>query len=384
MKRTWLAAAAVILTATIARAEEPIGTYALERDGATIGSVRIEKVGGELVLATHLDDGTARPVARHSGPRTFTYDGPLPSLGLAGVLTNGQLPPANAVWTVELKGVLLQSGAFKARVKANGAVQFEERLRKIEGKRALLIPQKAHDPTHVNAFKAYATHVARRYKAMSYDRVDVVLGESWAVVIDELLKAEAERRPYTRMVFIGHGGWDGPIGMGQQRSSESDPEGFKVLIDALRRGTAPDARIFASACHAGGSDKYEALNSWNNKYRWVDDVALQTGRIVAGPMGKTSTEYTEQHVFAVLEGDGVTRQAVRWASPQGVKIIPPKGTLAGAALLPVEPIYTRPAPTPVVPPAIVTDTVTPPVAEPVAETPAVVTPVVNLPLGTNP
>jgi hypothetical protein len=383
MKTTWLAAAAVILTATMARAEEPSGSFKLERNGALVGTVRIETVGGKLVLATHLDDGAERPLARHSGPRTFTYDGQLPSLGLAGVLNGNQVPPADAVWTVELRGALLQSGVWRARVKANGATQFEERLVKMTGKRALMIPQKAWDPTHVNAFKAYATHVKRRYDAMGYDRTDILFGESWAVVFDALKLAETEHRPYTRVIFIGHGGWDGPIGLGPQVSSESDPENFKVFLDAVRRGTTPDAKIFASTCHSGGSDKYEEANAWNNKYRWVDDVALQTGRTVAGPRGKTSTEYTEQHVFAVLEGEGVTRQAIRWASPEGVRNISAKGTLAAAPLLPVEPIYTRPAPAPITPPVIVTDPVTPPVVtEPVVTEPVVTEPVVNLPLGT--
>jgi hypothetical protein len=369
-KQSWLGLIAIVLGASAASAQEPVGNYALERGGSRVGTATIENVDGVLVLRTRLTDGTSRPDARRDPSlpaRTFRYDSVEPAVGLTNHL-NGTLDigARGQVWTVELTP---QNGALKAVIKADGAVKAEEKLSKVTPpKAALLVYCNAWDQTHVNAFQAYAAAVARRYRAAGFTRTDQIKGESWDVVITALQNASKESRPYERLIFIGHGGWDGPI-MSGQVSAHSDPEKFAVFVDAVRRGTTPTSKLFSSSCHAGGSNKYEAAREYDNKYRWVDDVAKRTGRTVAGPNGYTSTEYTEQHVFAVLEGQGTTRQEVRWASPQGVRTIPGGGTLAGTAIKPMPPIAlpAAPAPTPTPTPAAV---------------PAVTPAVVNQPLGT--
>lgn len=343
-KTTWLLTTAILALATTAHAQEPVGAYTLQRGGTTVGSVVIEPEGTALVLTTHMNDGTSRPIARRTTGRTFAYSSQVSTSGLTGALTGTPTPPPNATWTVELTAGQ-PAGTYKASVKANGTQIFDERLVKVTKKSVLLVPASAYDPTHVNAFKGYAAQVGNRYKASGYGRADVVFGESWDAVFTALLSAEKENRQYDRVVFIGHGGWDGPILGGSQVSSHDSPANFATFVDAIRRGTKPDAKILSSSCHAGGSNKYEAANEFSNKYRWVDDVADLTGRTTAGPNGYTSTEYTQQHVWALLEGQGTTRQECRWASREGVKTVGGGGTLAGTALKPKAPIV-RPTPAP--------------------------------------
>lgn len=365
-KHGWLWVVGIVLGASAANAQEPVGNYALERNGARVGTATIENVDGTLVLRTRLTDGTTRPDARRDPSlpaRTFRYDSVPPTNGLSNHITgNLNVGAAGQVWTVELTP---QNGALRAVLKQDGAVKAEEKLTKVTPpKAALLVYCNAWDQTHVNAFQAYAAAVARRYRAAGFTRTDSIKGESWDVVITALQAAAKESRPYERLIIIGHGGWDGPI-MSGQVSAHSDPEKFALFVDAVRRGTTPTSKILSSSCHAGGSNKYEAAREYDNKYRWVDDVARRTGRTVAGPNGYTSTEYTEQHVFALLEGQGTTRQECRWASPQGVRTVPGGGTLAGTAIKPMPPIAL---------PEPVATTPTP------AVTPAA-TPVVNVPLG---
>ena len=70
-------------------------------------------------------------------------------------------------------------------------------------------------------------------------------------------------RYYQRLVFIGHGGWDGPV-IGsraewatRQVSGKENPELFDTFVAAIQKGMTPDGKILASSCHAGGSDRYE-------------------------------------------------------------------------------------------------------------------------------
>lgn len=353
------------------------GAYALHSaDGRRIGQASVSGEGDALVLRARTADGRERTplgldAARSTGGRlVFARPAASTGTGLAEVIdgADGGSSAEARPRTVELTRA--QDGSLRAVIREGDAIVGRERLTRVRA--ALLVHASTYDETHVNAFRAYATHVARRYKAMNYVNAESLLGTSIEAVVERLLRAEAEGQPFERLVFIGHGGWDGPV-LGKysedghhQASSHYNQEAFAALVDAIKRGMTPAGKIFSSSCHAGGSNIYERDRGMN-KYVWTDDLAVRTGRVVAGPAGYTSTEYTEQHVMAVLEGQGQTAQEVRWASAEGSRTIRPRGTLAGTALQGVPHVH-LPAPV-----------VSTPAPEPA---PVASVPVVDLPLGT--
>ncbi|MBX3470902.1 MAG: hypothetical protein KF878_28885 [Planctomycetes bacterium] len=371
MNRTALLAVAALLTlAPVALGQsrpDLTGAYGVVgEDGRRIGQASISGEGDALVLRVRLLDGTERPALKLDAARTtaarFLFAAPAEptGTGLATIVeggSGGATTPA-AARTVEVtRG---NDGALRAVLRQGEAVVARERLVRVRA--ALLVHAQTYDSSHVNAFRAYATTIARRYKSAGYVTAETLLGTSVEVVVERLLRAEAEGHPFERLVFIGHGGWDGPV-LGtysdpghRQASGVYNQEMFGTLVDAIRRGTTPAARIFASACHAGGSNVYERARPHDNKYVWTDDLAVRTGRIAAGPAGYTSTEYTERHVWAVLEGEGTTVQEVRWASATNARTIRPKGTLTGSPLLPRPTIA---LPTPAAPTPAATPTTTP-------------------------
>lgn len=194
------------------------------------------------------------------------------------------------------------------------------------GKRILIVPDE-RSAEDGGGFRAYAEQVGRAYKGQGY-QVVIADVDCWLDVVDELQAARGT--PYARVVFIAHGGWDGPIfrgGMGQsQVSPTEDKETFAKLIAALRVGTQRHGRVLVSSCHAAGSANHEGSGG----YRWVHDLAARTGRQVAGPAGTTSTEWTLRHALAGLEGRGTARQELHVARGTKVRVVRPGGTLAGA------------------------------------------------------
>lgn len=385
MNRVALIAAFALVAGSPALAQsraDLTGAYALHAEsGARIGQASINGEGDGLVLRARTNDGRARtplaldPARSSNGKLVFARAADTAtSDGLIGGLEGGDAAPQpNAPRPRSVEITRLNDGSLRAVIKEGDAVVGRERLTRVRA--ALLVHASTYDETHVSAFRGYATRIARLYRDRGYVTGETMLGTSVDVVVERLLKAEADGQPFDRVVFIGHGGWDGPV-LGKyseegthQASSHYNPEVFAKLVDAVKRGTTPAARIFSSSCHAGGSNVYERA-AGRNEYVWTDDLAVRTGRIVAGPAGYTSTEYTQQHVLAVLEGEGRTVQEVRWASGTGSRTIKSKSTLAGTPIGPV-PVVHLPEPEPV------TASAPEPAAEPVAATPAVV----NLPLG---
>lgn len=360
--------------------EQFAGAYALiGANGQRAGSVSIAIEGDAVVLRTRLRDGTSRPDlhldrARSTATKAlFRGAGPSgPATGLDDVVSAGGAAgtagaAAGGARTLELTQDL------RSVLKDGATVVATERLQRV--KSILVVHSSTYDPTHVNAFRAYATRLVQRYKtSLGYTTGETMLGTSIEGVAARLVRAGEEAAPFDRLVFIGHGGWDGPV-LGKydeegthQASSHYNQEAFAKLIDAIRKGTTPNAQLFSSSCHGGGNNVHERAKKMN-AYIWSDDVAHQTGRTAAGPAGYTSTEFTEQHVLAVLEGQGTTKQEVRWRSPKGVRSIRPGGTLAGTPIQPLVPVH-MPAPPAPAPVTAVTET-------PAEPTPAVV----NLPLG---
>ena len=78
---------------------------------------------------------------------------------------------------------------------------------------------------------------------------------------------------------------------------------------------------------------HEEARPYNNPYVWTDDLAARTGRVVAGPAGLTSTEYTLRGVKAALEGEGTVIQEARWAGPDGSRRLRSSGSLRGTRLV---------------------------------------------------
>jgi hypothetical protein len=322
--------AALVALSGVVQAQSLEGSWDLQGAGGVSGTVVFAQRDGARVMVTRLTGGESRPEAREdpARPGTFVY-GPATGGAVAAVAGGGG---GAEPLTVEL---VPQGGGFQGILRRGGAEVGRERLTRAAPaasgqKAALLAPVKPHSSNDANAFRSYARRLADYYRGQGW-RADVLEVESAEALGKALEQAGTEGRPYARLVLIGHGGWDGPLFQGGQVSPTSSPDGFVRLIAALRRGTTADARVFSSTCHAGGSNRYEDVRKDD---RWTDHLARAAARIVAGPMGPTSTEYTYQHVLAVLEGQGTTRQEVRWSAPEGARTIPAGGTLAGSPVRP--------------------------------------------------
>lgn len=372
------------------------GSYTLvDANNQKIGSATISGEGDSLVLRARLLDGRERPdmaldPARSQGGRlTFAYT-PGGGTGIVNVITGTQ--PAGPANPMSAEVTRENSGALRAVVREGDAIIAREKLTRFRA--ALLVHANTYDATHVSAFRNYATVLQRRYKAAGYAEAETMLGTSIDVVAERLQKAATDAKQFERLVFIGHGGWDGPVlgkyddGGTHQGSSHYNQEIFAKLVDAIKAGMTPTGAIYSSSCHAAGSNVYERA-AGRNAYVWTDDLARLTGRIVAGPAGYTSTEYTERHVWALLEGEGTVIQECKWASKAGSRTIMGKKTLAQSALrTPADPVHLpapTPPPTPTPPPIVVEPIVTPTIpntpTDPVPATVPTPAAVVNQPLG---
>lgn len=320
--RNVIAALALVGASAMAQQQRsPLeGTWRIE--GARPGTVLITRAGGgPLILSTWYDDGTRRPDATEDRGRRGTFNLPR---GANSVL-QGLIGRPDTI-TAARQG---QNLALTQR--QGGQVVAQEQLRPYRA--ALLVPVLPYNEPEQKAFTTYANRLARHYKQSGFDRADVAPVTSLQQITGALKAAAREVRPYSRLVFIGHGGWDGPMFRTGQISGQQGEEGFEQLAAAIKVGTTPDAKIFASSCHSAGSSVGE-LEQGMSTYRWTDDLARRTGRVVAGPLGKTSTEWTYQHVLAALEGQGTTMQGVRISSPAGFQVLRPRTGLADSQVQP--------------------------------------------------
>ena len=323
-------AALLVLAAQSAKAQETpvLGTFTFAGQAAK-GKVTIGLHGGEISYVATLSNGTVR---KAHGP--FEGQPPLPGGDTAAVGTaswvltlsdaaNGFTSRlTNTVGDAESTTVELRplgNGRVSAVFRKGTAVIGKESLTRERA--VLLIAAEAYDKTHVSAFNAYAGECGSYYKAKGYTRVDKIPGQNWEQVIAYMVQCEADGVTYERVVSVGHGGWDGPFYWGQGENSKTSQvstvyheDMWPALVDAFRRATTSDAKIMISACHAGGSNVFERALEEKPRIIWVDDLAKGTGRTVAGPAGKTSTEYSLQNTKALLEGEGVTVQECRLAT----------------------------------------------------------------------
>lgn len=331
--RTTLASLlALTLLAPTAAAQE--GCYTLQSSaGQRLGTVTIEAGPDGLMMSAALANGRSRPALMQEAPGRLRFVGaraetPTATAGLAGL---GTPAPATAASTTRRTvDLVARAGGYTATIRDGATVIATERLVRLRA--ALIVPAATTDTSHMNAFQAYANQVAAIYRARGYSPVHVFKGESWELLIARLEQAGKEGTPYERVVTIGHGGWDGPFLGWDQVSPSSNNETFQKFIAALGKGTTPSARIFASGCHTAGSNASERASKMNSLV-WVREVARAAKRSVGGPAGMTSTEYTRQHVLAVLEGEGTTRQEVIWATPTVTKRIRAGGTLSSGKVI---------------------------------------------------
>jgi hypothetical protein len=230
-------------------------------------------------------------------------------------------------WRALSGQVVLKGGAVAAEGRTLMTVELVRR------KRALIAHSTGNERSHDNVFLVYARQIRTYYRALGYE-VDVLPADGWSTILDALRAAGTSGATYTRVVTIGHGGWDGPIFSGQL-SPWNAGQGWAELIAALRAGTTADAKYWVSACHAAGSDRYERAEEspWRPRDRWVDQVARASGRSCAGPAGITSTTLALRQVRA-FEGAGSTAQESRLASPEGVRTVRSGGLIVNARLVP--------------------------------------------------
>lgn len=324
MRSGALATLAICAAALAAQAQPASELWRYEGQGGP-ATVKISVQDGRRVLSFEPDGGAALPLAREERyQNVFDFPG---SPGLAGFLEGLTARRESLVLAPDGDG-------FVAEFRRGNRPYARGRMQRLSLRAALIVPALSYNQQDGKAFGVYGRRVGDYYRQQGYGRADVAPVGSVQQLVALLNAAADEGRPYRRVVIIGHGGWDGPMFHGQQASSSENPQLFEQLVAAIQRGTTPDAQLFSSSCHAGGSNRYETDS---RTYRWTDDLARRSGRVVAGPNGKTSTEYTYQHVLAVLEGVGVTKQEVRWSSPQGVRTISPGGTVAGSQLQPMPP-----------------------------------------------
>ena len=103
----------------------------------------------------------------------------------------------------------------------------------------------------------FAADIMRTKRTASEERGPPHMCASWDALIARLEGAESE--PYARVFTIGHGGWDGTMmdGSPMQISPRLEADFFWRFTDAIKKGTTPDARIYFSSCHGGGSNQGE-------------------------------------------------------------------------------------------------------------------------------
>jgi hypothetical protein len=318
-------------------ADEPaLGTFSVvleEGKKSTRGTATIRPDGDEIVLGARLADGrtlagrcprggAAQPGVAFvsSSLRTFPLATSGDTPGLADGVTGVAASSEASATTLEL--TLTPLANFRGLLRSGDVALGKATFTRDRG--VLVFHAGAWVDDDAKFFEIVAMRIAAYYASCGYARRDRHLALSWDGVIATLLAAEAEGRPYDRVVFVGHGGWNGPILSSpnstgpSQASGGSETELFKRFADALRRGTTPRARVYLSGCHAGGSNAAERTPGVPS-YVYADDLARRARRLVAGPAGPTSTEDALAQIRAALERELPLVQETRVATAAGGK-----------------------------------------------------------------
>jgi hypothetical protein len=302
----------LLLTSTVGRAQTApvtssqvpavVGTY--RAAGALKGTL---VVAGDLGALLTPDHGTVRKGRASKTGDSWKlvlqgeHDGIIDRVG--GASTSG---------TTEDLALQPQGDGFATRLDGKALL--------LERQRSVLVVEGGGEESDANTFANYARAVGDYYKKKGYARIDHIVGNPWDRTIDALDEAAKEGRPYSRLVFVGHGGWDGPISFvdmpENQGSPVLNPDLFDRIVRAIGAGTTRDADVWVSCCHAGGSNATERRVATNSKQIWVDEIAKRTGRTAGGPCGQTAVALSVQLVTA-LEGEGHPAQETRRSTPAG-------------------------------------------------------------------
>jgi hypothetical protein len=345
-----LVLAAVVLPSAraLAQDEAAIGTFGFSLDAKgkkTSGTATIRPTYGGLVLEARAPDGDVvmighAPVTNGSATRVFVLAGGIPTTGISAILADAAAASVgSSTRSLEVAPSKLGNlaGVLKDGATVEGKASFTRR------RAALIVHNGSWEDRDERVFHGYAVRQATYYAGRGYVRRDLVLGNSWEAVIAALLAAGSQGRPYDRVVFIGHGGWDGPMLIPPphtrgpaQASGQLEPALFARFADAVKRGTTLEAKLYFSGCHSGGSNFAERKDG-SSSYIYADDLAKRTGRTVAGPAGETSTEFTLVQSRAALEGEGNVVQETRIATGAHARTIYPAAPASSAGLPPPPP-----------------------------------------------
>ncbi len=233
--------------------------------------------------------------------------------------------------------------------RASGGKLTGERGEGVQSRRLALVP-KRRLLVVLSAYRVYADRVHARYQSLRLEayyglkgyETQRVAPQNWEELIQHF--ESARKNPYERVVFITHGGYHGPV-LGyededddfpfllptvfeadddlpgtRQVSPDSESKLWPAMVTALKEATTAKAKIYVSACHAGGGDAeereaaghmdlrrevdfdsaYPATDSWY--VPWVSRLADATQRVVVGPAGLTSWHSTYAGVMALEAG----------------------------------------------------------------------------------
>jgi SH3 domain-containing protein len=298
--------------------------------------------GGQRVEVLEVKDGWAKVKvdyskegwAKISGSRTYLELSTVPKLTSIQGARSIFLSKRGPGWQGQVKEGASWQGDIVLRNNTHAAPTT---------KRVLVIADRRHSGDG-GAFNVYAKRIRKTYGEQGYQTV-IADVDSFEDVIDELKAATSA--PYSRMMIIGHGGWDGPVlhsHVGtRQVSGKYNEELYAEFVEAVKAGMTRDGKILNSSCHAAGTARDEKV-SYGSPYNWVHDLAHRTGLQVAGPAGKTSTEWTLQHALAALEGRGVTTQEVHVARGDKLRILWPGMNLRSATTIDLPEIKDLPQP----------------------------------------
>jgi len=298
--------------------------------------------GGQRVEVLEVQDGWARVKVDYSKEGWAKISGSKTYLKLSSV------PKLTSVMGARSIFLSKRGPGWQGQVKEGASWQGDIVLRDNThapptAKRVLVLADRRHNGDG-GAFNVYAKRIRDTYGEQGYQTVIADI-DSFEDAIDELNAARSA--PYARMMLIGHGGWDGPVFHShvgtRQVSGKYNVELYDKFVEAVKVGMTRDGKILNSSCHAAGTARDEKV-TYGSPYNWVHDLSHRTGRQVAGPAGKTSTEWTLQHALAALEGRGVTTQEVHVARGDRLKILFPGMSLNSARSIPLPEIKDLPQP----------------------------------------
>lgn len=335
--------AAIKSVTEIQQAETVAGGLRVRSLPTTQGSEIVGNLrGGQRVEVLEVKDGWAKVKVDYATTGWAKISGSKPYLRLTNVPKLTSIGGARSIF-LSRRGPGWD-GQVKQDTSWIGDIVLRDNTHEVPtDKRVLVIADRRHKGDG-GAFNVYANRIKKTYATRGYQ---TVIGDidSFEDVIDELKAATSA--PYSRLVFISHGGWDGPIYRGhigtRQVSGKYNVELYEKFVAAVKVGMTTEAKIFNSSCHAAGTARDEDV-SYGSPYNWVHDLSKRTGLHVAGPAGKTSTEWTLQHVLATLEGQGVTVQEVHVARDERLKILYPGMSLNSVSSVPLPAIGDLPKP----------------------------------------